>query len=174
MTNTEFVQHYDQFEDTLLAFARKLTKRNDEARDLLQETTMKAYVHRDKFKKGTNFKGWISTIMKNTFINRYRKRRRSKVVNEPLDTFLFALENRQTVQNAGESRLTMEEIGELFEEIGERYSRPFLMFFTGYRYDEISETLELPMGTVKSRIFFARKKLKELIKEHYTSRAMFN
>ncbi len=167
MSNAEFVDQFNRFEGILVAFARKLTNNSEDAQDLVQETALRAYKHRDKFKMGTNFKGWLTTIMKNTFINNYRKEKRRKTVNEPIDTFLFALEDRATINNGAYSRLTFEELNRLFDKIGEAYSRPFLMFYYGYHYDEIAESMDIPMGTVKSRIFFARKKLKSLIKENY-------
>jgi len=167
MSTLQFVKQFNSFQDKLLAFAIKLTKNQEEAKDLLQETAMRAYDNREKFKVGTNFKGWVTTIMRNTFINNYRREKRRRTVNEPLDTFLFAVENTNTVSNGAYSRLTMEELEAMFEEIGDAYKVPFLMFFKGYHYDEIAEQMEIPMGTVKSRIFFARKKLKNLVRERY-------
>ena len=105
--------------------------------------------------------------MRNTFINKYRREKKRRIVNEPLDAFLFAVENKNIVSNDAISQLTMQEIKDMFGEIGEAYSTPFLMFYRGYHYDEIAEYMKIPIGTVKSRIFFARKKLKVLIRERY-------
>lgn len=168
MSTLQFMQEFSSFQTKLFAFAIKLTRNKEDAKDLIQETAMRAYSNRDKFKPGTNFKGWVTTIMRNTFINNYRREKKRKTVNEPLDTFLFAIENTQTVSNGAYSRLTMQELNGLFDEIGENYRVPFLMFFKGYHYDEIAEHMDIPMGTVKSRIFFARKKLKALINDLYT------
>ena len=165
----QFMKQFSSFQDKLFSFALRLTHNQEDARDLMQETALRAYGNRDKFKVGTNFKGWLTTIMRNTFINNYRREKKRKMVNEPLDTFLFAIENRNTVSNDAFSQLPMQELEGLFEEIGEAYSTPFLMFYRGYHYDEIAEYMQIPMGTVKSRIFFARKKLKALIRELYAS-----
>lgn len=169
MSTLQFMKQFNGFQDKLFSFALRLTRNQEDAKDLMQETALRAYDNRDKFKVGTNFKGWLTTIMRNTFINNYRREKKRKTVNEPLDTFLFAIENRNTVSNGAYSQLTMQEIGELFDEIGEAYSTPFLMFYRGYHYDEIAEHMEIPMGTVKSRIFFARKKLKALLKDRYAT-----
>ncbi len=167
MSTFQFVEEFRGFEDRLFSFALKLTRNKEDAKDLIQETALRAYDNRDKFKVGTNFKGWLTTIMRNTFINQYRKEKKRKTVNEPLDTFLFAIENTSSVSNSAMSRLTMQELEEIFDEIGDSYSVPFLMFFKGFRYDEIAEHMEIPMGTVKSRIFFARKKLKKHLEAKY-------
>jgi len=169
MSTLQFMKQFNGFQDRLFSFALRLTRNQEDAKDLMQETALRAYKNRDKFKVGTNFKGWLTTIMRNTFINNYRREKKRKTVNEPLDTFLFAIENKNTVSNGAYSQLTMQEISQLFEEIGDAYSTPFLMFYRGYHYDEIAEHMSIPMGTVKSRIFFARKKLKALLKEHYTT-----
>lgn len=167
MNTLQFVEQFNSFQNKLLSFALRLTHNKEDAKDLVQETALRAFDNREKFREGTNFKGWVTTIMRNTFINNYRREKKRKTVNEPLETFLFALENKKTVSNGAYSRLTMEEMDGLFREIGESYSVPFLMFHRGYHYDEIAEHLHIPMGTVKSRIFFARKKLKSLIRAQY-------
>lgn len=169
MTNTEFTALYQPLESKLMPFAMRLTRNREDALDLIQETAYRAYGNRDKFQMGTNFKGWVKTIMRNTFINKHRKDKRRKTVSEPLDTFLFAIENKSTVANGAYSSIMMKEIDQMMEDIGESYSIPFLMFFRGYQYDEIAEHMDIPVGTVKSRIFFARKKLKTLIQDRYES-----
>jgi RNA polymerase sigma factor (sigma-70 family) len=167
MNSVQFVQQFNNFQDKLKAFALKLTRDPEAAKDLLQETALRAYDNRDKFKAGTNFRGWVTTIMRNTFINAYRRNKRRKTIDEPLEVFLFAIENKNAISNSATSRLAMEELEEMFDEIGDNYSVPFLMFFSGYQYDEIAQHMNIPMGTVKSRIFFARKKLKAMIAERY-------
>ncbi len=166
MTAANFKRNYDQVKDILFGFALKLTHNQEDAKDLVQETAARAYINRDKFKVGTNFKGWATTIMRNLFINQYRKKKKRKHVNEPLDNMLFAIENKNAVSNSGETHLAVENILSMLEEVGEKYSVPFLMFFDGYEYQEIAKHLDIPMGTVKSRLFFVRKKMKHKIKEN--------
>lgn len=167
MSTVEFSSEFNSLENILFSFAMKLTKNREDAKDLMQETAMRAYRHRDKFTMGTNFKSWCSTIMRNTFINQYRKKKLRRNVNEPIESFLFAVENKNVIPNRGEMNIRMKEYKNIFGEIGDIYSIPFLMFYRGYEYKEIAEYLEIPIGTVKSRIFLARKKLKGIINERY-------
>lgn len=163
MTNVQFTQEMDKLENILFSFALRLTRNYEDAQDLMQETAFRAYKHRDKFALGTNFKSWVSTIMRNTYINRYRKEKSRKHVNEPVESFLFALENKNIVANSGEMNVRMQELEQMLDKIGDIYSVPFLMFYRGYEYKEIARYLSIPIGTVKSRIFLARKKLKEMV-----------
>ena len=171
MTTLEFSSEFDSLESILFSFAMKLTKNREDAKDLMQETAMRAFRHRDKFTMGTNFKSWCSTIMRNTFINQYRKKKLRRNVNEPIESFLFAVENKNVIPNRGEMNIRMKEYKNVFNEISDIYSIPFLMFYRGYEYKEIAEYLEIPIGTVKSRIFLARKKLKGIINERYDYQA---
>lgn len=174
MSTLEFSQAFNGLESILFSFAMKLTRNREDAKDLMQETAMRAYRHREKFTVGTNFKSWCSTIMRNTFINQYRKKKLRRNVNEPIESFLFAVENKNVIPNRGEMNIRMKEYITIFGEIGDIYSVPFLMFYKGYEYKEIASHLEIPIGTVKSRIFLARKKLRDLIKEPYGVRPDHN
>lgn len=174
MSTLEFSQAFNGLESILFSFAMKLTRNREDAKDLMQETAMRAYRHREKFTIGTNFKSWCSTIMRNTFINQYRKKKLRRNVNEPIESFLFAVENKNVIPNRGEMNIRMKEYKTIFGEIGEIYSVPFLMFYKGYEYKEIASHLEIPIGTVKSRIFLARKKLKGLIRARYGVRPDHN
>lgn len=174
MSTLEFSQAFNGLESILFSFAMKLTRNREDAKDLMQETAMRAYRHREKFTVGTNFKSWCSTIMRNTFINQYRKKKLRRNVNEPIESFLFAVENKNVIPNRGEMNIRMKEYITIFGEIGDIYSVPFLMFYKGYEYKEIASHLEIPIGTVKSRIFLARKKLRDLIKERYGVRPDHN
>lgn len=166
MTQTEFVKRCDKLQNLLFGFAMKLTQNRENARDLYQETLTRAYANKDRFTMGTNFKAWITTIMRNNFINEYRKRRTRNKVEQPLEENLeFNL--KESAQNTAVSSLMCQELQRMLNSIGEGHRVPFLMFFNGYEYKEIAEKLDLPMGTVKSRIFFARRKLKTLILNHY-------
>jgi len=165
MTNQQFVTEMDRLENLLFSFALRLTRNYEDAQDLMQETTLRAYKHRDKFAIGTNFKSWSSTIMRNTYINRYRKMKNRRHVNEPVENFLYAVENKAATANGGEAKMNMQELQGKLALINEIYRVPFLMFYRGYEYREIAGHLNIPIGTVKSRIFLARKKLKALIGE---------
>lgn len=144
----------------LKSFAYKLTKDKHSAEDLFQDTAFLAFKNRNKFQSGTNMKAWASTIMRNTFINKFRqKKRRSEVSggDELLDL------GDRTVLNDAEQTLAERELLKLVGSLKRKFREPFVMAFQGYRYKEIGEHLSLPVGTVKSRIFEARKLLKERI-----------
>ena len=164
MTTLEFNNLSDRCHNALLAFALKLTTNREDAKDLCQETVMRAFVNKDRFTVGTNFKAWITTIMRNSFINEYRKRSTRNKVEQPFNNEFI---NKNTSDNNGPSNVIMEELNLMLNNLGLTHQVPFEMFFNGYGYQEIAYSLELPMGTVKSRIFFARKKLKTMIRSQF-------
>jgi RNA polymerase sigma-70 factor (ECF subfamily) len=105
--------------------------------------------------------------MRNTYINRYRKMKSRKHVNQPIEDFSFALESKNAIPNKGEHDMRMKELKLMLSGIGELYSVPFLMFYRGYEYKEIARHLDIPIGTVKSRIFLARQRMKNAIGDRY-------
>jgi len=152
-------------QDKLLHYALRLTSDTENAHDLLQETYVKALINRDKFTQYTNFRGWVYTIMKNTFINNYRRDLKSKNT--------FNLTNNDFCQfqkNIGypspESEYSSKEITNCINSLDVESRIPFKMFLAGFKYMEIAEELNLPLGTVKSRIFFTRQKLRKSLKNY--------
>lgn len=164
MTKLEFTSQYNELYNMMYAFALRLTKDSGHANDLVQEASYKAYRARNNFREGTNFKAWLSTILRNTFINNYRKRKVRRVVNAPVETVTYQIDQYFQAANQGESNLRMQELSRLFQKLDDKYSIPFMMAFQGYMYDEIAATLDVPTGTVKSRIHTARVKLREMLK----------
>ena len=163
MTTPEFTKKTNQLENLLFSFALRLTRSRQDAEDLMQETKIKAFKYRNKFTEGTNFKGWISTIMRNTFINQYRKAKIRRHLNHTVEDHTASVSVLHSVDNAGEQSLRMKELKRMLESIGDIYSVPFLMFYRGFEYQEIAQKLNIPIGTVKSRIFTARAKMKSLL-----------
>lgn len=161
MTTIQFSHLFDRNYNALVNFAKKLTRNNNDAEDLVQETAYKALKGIHTYRVGTNFKSWTFTILKNTFINKYHKRKRRGVVDNPIEDFTFALESRFSLNNDAVSSLRVKEIESQINKLSEKSKIPFLMHFNGYQYNEIADQLEIPIGTVKSRINYARKKLKE-------------
>jgi RNA polymerase sigma-70 factor (ECF subfamily) len=151
----------------LNAFAYNLTKNMEDAKDLYQETAFRAITNRDKFLPGTNFKAWMFTIMKNIFINNYRKKVKANTIFDSTDNQYFINSTSTMVRNEGETNIMMEELDGMVNALDESVQIPFVMHYEGYKYQEIAEELQLPLGTVKSRIFFARKELKEKINKRY-------
>ncbi|MEM1328800.1 MAG: RNA polymerase sigma factor [Bacteroidota bacterium] len=166
MNTREFLDAYQGLEHKLYAFAMKLTRNSADADDLMQETAVRAYSNRDKFQMGTNFKSWTTTIMRNTFINRYRMKRRRNLVDGPLEDHTYAIESN-TVSNGSESVMMMQELRKILDQIKPKYRIPFLMHYQGYEYQEIAKEMNIPIGTVKSRLYTARQQLTKLIQANY-------
>lgn len=166
MTPIEFNSQYHKLEDLLFAFAMKLTRNYDNAKDLMQETVANAYANRHRFKMGTNFKAWMTTIMRNAFINNYRKIRKRNQIEQPIEDVAYAVESK-TINQKADSVIMMKELKKILNSLKDDHRIPFWMYYQGYQYNEIAEHLDLPIGTVKSRIFFARKKLKNKINANY-------
>lgn len=150
----------------LKPFAITLTRDNETAKDLMQETIYRALANKDKYNVGTNIKAWLYTIMRNIFINNYRRKSKQNTVfdNTPNDFLLDY--NQVTVANAAEANLKLKEINKAIDGLPDIFKNPFLLYFDGYKYDEISKMLVEPLGTIKSRIHFARKLLKSQLKRY--------
>lgn len=167
MSIIEFNHQLFSLNQSLNAFAYKLTKDNDEAKDLYQETAFRAVANREKFRPGTNFKAWMFTIMKNIFINQYRKKQKANTVIDKTENLFYLNSGSQTIRNEADTNLSMKELNSMIDKLDDSLMVPFTMHFEGFKYHEISQKLNLPLGTIKSRIFFARKALKEEILKLY-------
>ncbi|MEO0789914.1 MAG: RNA polymerase sigma factor [Bacteroidota bacterium] len=167
MSQIEFNAQFDQMTGMLQSFAYNLTKNAEDAKDLYQETAFRAMTNRDKFRMGTNLKAWLFTIMKNIFINNYRKKMKANTIMDNTDNLYYLNSGRQTIENDGDGNILIKELRRMIDQLDDSTRIPFLMHYQGYKYQEIADQLELPLGTVKSRIFFARKDLKAQIKRQY-------
>jgi RNA polymerase sigma-70 factor (ECF subfamily) len=159
MTAIEFNYQLTSLSSSLERFAYSLTTNREDARDLVQETFVKAISYRDKFAEDTNLKAWTFTIMKNTFINNYRRLAKANTTfDNKSDLYLMNL-NRESGFESPETFLSAKEIEKHIEKLEDEFKVPFNMHLQGYKYKEIADNLGLKIGTVKSRIFFTRKKL---------------
>jgi RNA polymerase sigma-70 factor (ECF subfamily) len=166
MTALEFQHSLVKLEDNLKRFAYSLTSDKEEAKDLMQETYLKALVYRDKFVHYDNLKAWTFTIMKNTFINNYRRSARQNA-NRDLTRELYYLNQSVTTGNDDpNSAYSRKEIEKKIDLLEDEFRIPFQMHNKGFKYKEIADELNLNIGTVKSRIFFSRKKLMESLKDY--------
>jgi len=166
MTEQEFNKQVSKIESLLIGFSIKLTGNKDSAKDLMQETLLRSYKNKDKFTMGTNFKAWMTTIMYNSYINIYRRKKTKNKVMRPLDDHSYMVEKDANGSDAN-SVILMKELHEIIETLSEDFKVPFKMLLDGYHYDEISEMIDTPMGTVKSRIFYARKKIQKAMQSRY-------
>lgn len=164
--NSSFKNSVLSLQGNLLSFALKLTLNKEEAQDLVQETTLKALNNEEKYVANANFKGWMLTIMRNIFINNYRRNaRENTVIDSSEDCFHLNLSQDSGI-GTPESCYAMQEIATILAGFPPDFRKPFSMHVAGYKYEEISERLDMPLGTVKSRIFFTRKRLREILKDY--------
>ena len=166
MTQIQFNNALLGLNDRLHYYALSLTTNSERADDLLQETFLKALTYRDKFRPDTNFKAWMYTIMKNTFINDYRRSVKTKKKFDGTSNDFHLIFSKDKVYPSPDSFYSTKEINNKIDGLEKEYKVPFTMFLDGYKYKEIADKLELPLGTVKSRIFFTRKKLVKLLSEY--------
>ncbi len=166
MTAIEFNHQLTSLEEKLLRFAFSLTSNKDDAKDLLQDTMLKAITYRDQFVQYTNLKAWTYTIMKNTFINNYRRNVRQNTAFDNTKDLYFLNQNKDTVNVDPDSAYATQEITKVIDSLDDEFKVPFKMHTEGFKYKEIAQKLDLKIGTVKSRIFFTRKKLMDALKDY--------
>jgi len=166
MTTAKYNAEVYKIEPLLTGFAMKLTRNKENAKDLMQETLMRSFASRERFKEGTNFKAWVTTIMYNSYINYYRRAKTKNAVIKPIEDLSYLPGNTSTEMN-GEKIILLKELKGMVNNLSDLYKIPFEMFTEGYHYNEIAEKMNLPMGTVKSRIFYARKKLSGMVSSRY-------
>jgi len=166
MADSTFKKKLLGLQGNLLNFAFQLTTSRDAARDLVQDTTLKVLDNESKYVDNVNFKGWVFTIMRNIFINNYRRQSRGATLVDTTED-LYQLNPAQVLTAPSpEGLYTVKEIGEAISRFPETYRKPFTMYVAGYKYSEIAQQMQLPLGTIKSRIFFTRKKLQTILKDY--------
>jgi RNA polymerase sigma-70 factor (ECF subfamily) len=165
MTALEFNHQLTRLEDNLIRYAYKLTSNRDSAEDLLQETYLRALTYRDQFADATNLKAWAYTIMRNTFINQYRRNLLANMAFDGAQDFYMLHRLKDNSNMTPDAILFSKEISSRISKLDEPLRIPFQMHLEGYKYQEIADVLNLKIGTVKSRIFFARKRLMEELSE---------
>lgn len=165
MEGQKFIKNLLSLQENLFKFAYSLTMNKADAQDLLQETSLRALKYQEKFTDETNLKGWLFTIMKNIFINDYRK-----VIKVQTNVYENATESissysEEVCNENPEDLYDINLISKIIDQLDEEYRKPFDLFMSGYRYEEIAEKTGLPIGTVKSRIFKTRQKLKSDLRD---------
>jgi RNA polymerase sigma-70 factor (ECF subfamily) len=163
MTTLEFSYSLNKLSSSLKPYALKLTRDLDDANDLLQDTMVKAFTNKDKFTEGTNLKAWLYTIMKNTFITNYQKMVRRGTFVDTTDNLHFSNSGDVLVENQAFEDFVLGDIHQAIEDLEDVYKTPFMMHYQGFKYHEIADKLEIPIGTVKNRIHIARKILKDIL-----------
>lgn len=150
----------------LLNFAYKLTGDGDDAHDLLQETSLRLLDNREKYVPDTNFKSWAYTVMRNLFINNYRKILREQTYVDTSENLYHLNLSQDSGLDTPQGTVSLIEINAAIDSLSADYRVPFRLYTEGYKYEEISESLSLPLGTVKSRIHYARHRLQEVLRDY--------
>lgn len=159
MSTIEFNNLLSTHREFLRGFAFNFTRDQEDANDLIQDTFLKALRYKDNFREGTNIKGWLYTIMRNIFINNYKRKKFQNTITDSTDNLYYLNASQDMRYDSVTGGIDERDIRSAIGELGTEFRVPFTMFIEGFHYDEISEKLSIPMGTVKSRIFHARKKL---------------
>ncbi len=161
-----FKQRLLGLQGNLYNFACQLTSDRDAAQDLVQDTTLKVLDNEAKYVDNVNFKGWVLTIMSNIFINNYRRQVRSATVVDTTEDLYHLNLCQESGLTTPEGSFAAKEISVAINSFAKEYKVPFTMYLAGYKYSEIAKKMNLPLGTVKSRIFFARKRLQGMLKDY--------
>ena len=166
MTAVEFNNNLVSLEDNMMKFALSLTADLTRAEDLVQDTFMKAITYKDKFVDYTNLKAWVFTIMKNTFINNYRRSVKENTIIDNSRDLYYINQPQDSGFLSPDSKYSTKEIERVIDTLNDEFRIPFMMHVQGFKYKEIADKLDLKIGTVKSRIFFTRKKLMEILQDY--------
>lgn len=166
MATVEFNQMLVSNAEFLKPFAATLTRDNEAAKDLFQETLYRALANQDKYNVGTNIKAWLYTIMRNIFINNYRRKAKQATILDSTPNEYLINQYQGAVANEAIAGINLKEVQQAIHNLPEIFRNPFLLYFDGYKYHEIADMLGEPLGTIKSRIHFARKLLKTHIQRY--------
>ena len=166
MSTAEFNHLVLESSDSLKPFAFSLTRDSEQAKDLYQETICKAFVNKDKYSIGTNLKAWLYTIMRNIFINEYRRKQKRNTASVDLSEDISIFKTQAWSFNNVESNIVFKDIQKRINSLPDIFKLPFNLYYEGYKYHEIAFAMNEPLGTIKSRIHFARKLLKEQIEKN--------
>jgi|TARA_B110000305_G_scaffold233434_1_gene289856 RNA polymerase sigma factor (sigma-70 family) len=160
MSSKEFNQQLLNYQNPLNAFAMSLTQDYEDAKDLAQETMIKALLYKSRYKEEFNFKSWIFTIMRNSFFNIHKRKKKTHLIFSDQDVAEILSSDDDY---SPESYFNYNEIQNTINTLDSAYRVPFEKYNQGYKYREIAEQMNLEIGTVKSRIFFARKRLSAIL-----------
>ncbi len=162
----QFKQRLLGLQGNLFNFACQLTSDREAAADLVQDTTLKVLSNEEKYIDNVNFKGWVFTIMRNIFINNYRRQVRSATVIDSTEDLYHLNLSQESGLTTPEDSYAVKEISIAINGFTSEYREPFSLYIAGYKYSEIADKMGLPLGTVKSRIFFARKRWQQMLKDY--------
>lgn len=158
MTKEELTKHLISKQKFLYHSAYQLTKQRDDAWDLTQTVILKALTQYEKITHTTNIDGWLYTIMKNVFLNQCRNSHEIHLITKNSEDESSSYEIPIDAGESADSRCIVRDITNAIDSLEKEYRIPFGLYVSGYKYEEIAAKMNMPLGTVKSRIFTARKK----------------
>jgi RNA polymerase sigma-70 factor (ECF subfamily) len=184
-TREDFTHDAMQHAPQLFSTAMRMTRNRSDAEDLVQETFIKAWRSFTTYQQGTNLRAWLFRIMTNTYINKYNAQQRKPAETELDDVeelFLYkrlgAVDQSQLSQSAEDQMLSLftdDEVKKALEELPDQFRIPVLMSdVEGFSYKEIAEILEIPLGTVMSRLHRGRKSMQKMLYEYAKERGLIN
>jgi len=184
-TREDFTHDAMQHAPQLFSTAMRMTRNRSDAEDLVQETFIKAWRSFATYQQGTNLRAWLFRIMTNTYINKYNAQQRKPTETELDDVeelFLYkrlgAVDQSQLSQSAEDQMLSLftdDEVKKALEELPDQFRIPVLMSdVEGFSYKEIAEILEIPLGTVMSRLHRGRKSMQKMLYEYAKERGLIN
>lgn len=177
MISNTFNYQINDHKSSLQSFAMNFTKNIDDADDLVQDTLLKAIRYSKMYIEGTNLKGWLYTIMRNTFINDYRRMAKHRSIIETTEEINSAQLYKSACNNEVNNKFISDDVNKALAKLSDEYYTPFIKYFEGYKYHEIADMLQIPIGTVKTRIHVARQSLKSNLKvynQEYKKTNKFN
>jgi len=149
---------------SLKALAMQLSRNQDDAKDLVQDTMLKALRYKEKFTEGSNIKAWLFTILRNSFINQYRRTaKRNTFIDTTDNTFFLDIPSHKS-DNMAELTFIRKDLQSAIQSLPIDLKVTFMLNMEGFKYHEIAEELNIPIGTVKTRIFVARRILRQKLK----------
>jgi RNA polymerase sigma factor (sigma-70 family) len=166
MAILDFNEYLVNNAEFLKPFAITLTRDSEAAKDLFQETLYRALANKEKYNVGTNIKAWLYTIMRNIFINNYRRKTKQNTIFDSTPNEFLINQKQVVINDTAEGNLRIKDIQAAIHNLPEIFRNPFLLYFDGFKYNEIADMLREPLGTIKSRIHFARKLLKAQIQRY--------
>ncbi|WP_158800170.1 RNA polymerase sigma factor [Pedobacter sp. L105] len=164
MISNSFNYQINDHKSSLKSFALNFTKNMDDADDLVQDTMLKAIRYSKMYVEGTNLKGWLYTIMRNTFINDYRRMVKQRSIIDTSEEISSAQLFCSASDNQVNNKFISDDVNKALAKLSVEYYTPFVKYFEGYKYHEIADMLQIPIGTVKTRIHVARQSLKSNLK----------
>jgi len=167
MNTLQFQKNLLSIQENMMNFALILTANREDARDLIQDTTLKVLDNQDKYTDNENFKGWVLTVMRNIFINNYHKVVRTQtIIDQDADLYNLNMASDSYLDSPYGS-YQLQEITRIIDTLKEDFKVPFSMHLSGYKYEEIAACLNVSLSTAKSRVLNARLELQKKLKDFH-------